>query len=237
MVDLLERRPDLASLVPEGVDPYTSGKDLLEKHPKVASVLSDSVIAEISALPQADLLLQRADLLRFLPLQKLGQESGKELFQKDPKLAETIADQVKDEIEKLPSEETKWGMIGVLGLNRKLATLDDHVRSPFIPFGISGIMAAAAAVFFAYIGFDSISTHSEEAKKPQRDVPFGIIASLILCSVLYFGVSAVVTGMEPYPVIDPDAAVAVAFHRLSVRNDSVALQASTALIAIVPWQA
>jgi APA family basic amino acid/polyamine antiporter len=93
-------------------------------------------------------------------------------------------------------------------------------------------MVAAAAVFFAYIGFDAISTHSEEAKRPQRDVPIGILSSLTLCTLLYFGVSAVITGMEPYPVIDPDAAVAEAFHRLSVKQDSLALRLSAGLIAI-----
>jgi APA family basic amino acid/polyamine antiporter len=87
-------------------------------------------------------------------------------------------------------------------------------------------------VFFAYIGFDAISTHSEEAKRPQRDVPIGILSSLTLCTVLYFGVSAVITGMEPYPIIDPDAAVAEAFHRLSIKHDSLALRLSAGLIAI-----
>src|SRR5262249_43332020 len=85
---------------------------------------------------------------------------------------------------------------------------------------------------FAYIGFDSISTHSEEAKKPQRDVPFGIIASLVICTILYFGVSAVITGMEPYPLIDTEAAVAEAFHRLALAQKSELLIWSTRLIAI-----
>src|SRR5262249_34720088 len=65
-----------------------------------------------------------------------------------------------------------------------------------------------------------------------RDVPIGILSSLIICTVLYFGVSAVITGMEPYPIIDPDAAVAEAFHRLSVQQDSLALRLSAGLIAI-----
>ena len=71
--------------------------------------------------------------------------------------------------------------------------------APSCLMALSGIMVAAAAVFFAYLGFDAISTHSEEAKKPQRDVPIGILTSLGVCTVLYFGVSAVITGMEPYP--------------------------------------
>ena len=57
--------------------------------------------------------------------------------------------------------------------------------SPFAPYGWSGIMAGAAVVFFAYIGFDAVSTTAEEAKNPQRDLPIGIIASLVICTVLY----------------------------------------------------
>ena len=75
------------------------------------------------------------------------------------------------------------------------------------------MMLGAALVFFAFIGFDSISTHSEEAIKPQRDVPFGILASLFVCTMLYIAVSAVITGMVPYPDIDTKAAVASAFRR------------------------
>src|SRR5262249_9843555 len=73
-------------------------------------------------------------------------------------------------------------------------------------------------------------THSEEAKKPQRDVPIGILASLTLCTVLYFGVAAVITGIEPYPIIDEDAAVGEAFRRLSNHHQSWALKISAALI-------
>ncbi len=69
--------------------------------------------------------------------------------------------------------------------------------SPFMPYGFSGVMAAAAVVFFAYIGFDAVSTTAEEAKNPQRDLPIGIIASLVLCTILYLVVSAVLTGILP----------------------------------------
>jgi APA family basic amino acid/polyamine antiporter len=82
---------------------------------------------------------------------------------------------------------------------------------PFLPFGVSGVFAGAAYIFFAYIGFDSVSTHAEEAKNPQRDVPIGIIVSLLLCTVLYIAVAAVLTGMVPYTQIDIDAPVARAF--------------------------
>ncbi len=82
---------------------------------------------------------------------------------------------------------------------------------PFLPFGWHGVMQGASYVFFAYIGFDSVSTHAEEARNPQRDVPIGIIASLGLCTVLYISVAAVLTGMVPYTDIDIHAPVAAAF--------------------------
>ncbi len=68
---------------------------------------------------------------------------------------------------------------------------------PFAPYGWPGIMAAAAVVFFAYIGFDAVSTTAEEAKNPQRDLPIGIIASLVVCTVLYLAVGAVLSGIVP----------------------------------------
>ena len=74
-----------------------------------------------------------------------------------------------------------------------------------------GVLAGAAIIFFAYIGFDSVSTHAEEARNPQRDVPTGIIASLVICTVLYVAVVAVLTGMVPYTEIDKGAGVSSAF--------------------------
>lgn len=76
-----------------------------------------------------------------------------------------------------------------------------------------GMFAGAAIIFFAYIGFDSVSVHSEEAKNPAKDVPIGIIASLIICTILYIAVSAVLTGMVPYKDINIDAPVVDAFRR------------------------
>ena len=78
-------------------------------------------------------------------------------------------------------------------------------------FGISGIIAGASIVFFAYIGFDVVATTAEEARNPQRDLPRGIIASLVICTILYIAVSLVITGMVPYAQIDPKAALASAF--------------------------
>src|SRR5438132_10355541 len=69
---------------------------------------------------------------------------------------------------------------------------------PFMPSGFGGVMSGAAIVFFAFIGFDAVSTTAEEAKNPQRDMPIGIIASLIICTVLYVLMAAVITGMRIY---------------------------------------
>ncbi len=109
--------------------------------------------------------------------------------------------------------------------------VDPKNWEPFAPYGYTGIsffghtifgqtgsngvplgmLAGAAIIFFAYIGFDSVSTHAEEARKPQHDVPIGIIASLLICTVLYIAVSVIVTGMVRYDHIDINAPVANAF--------------------------
>ncbi|HEX8076237.1 MAG TPA: amino acid permease, partial [Chthoniobacterales bacterium] len=83
---------------------------------------------------------------------------------------------------------------------------------PFMPTGFGGIMSGAAIVFFAFIGFDAVSTTAEETKNPQRDLPIGMIASLIICTLLYVLMAAVLTGMKKYTVYFGDsAAVATAF--------------------------
>jgi len=84
---------------------------------------------------------------------------------------------------------------------------------PFAPSGFGGIVTGGAIVFFTYIGFDSVSTAGEEARNPQRDLPFGIIASLIACTVLYVGVSLVLLGMMKYTtfVSGPAAEAPVAY--------------------------
>ena len=91
--------------------------------------------------------------------------------------------------------------------------------TPFIPpntgvreaFGFTGVVAGAGVVFFAYIGFDAVSTAAQEAKNPQRDMPIGIIASLLICTVLYIVVSAIATGVVPYANLDvPDPIARVA---------------------------
>jgi APA family basic amino acid/polyamine antiporter len=83
--------------------------------------------------------------------------------------------------------------------------------SPFAPFGWSGVMKGAAVIFFAYIGFDAVSTAAEEVIDPNRDLPIGILASLFVCTALYIVVAAVLTGMVPAHIIDLKAPLASAF--------------------------
>jgi APA family basic amino acid/polyamine antiporter len=84
--------------------------------------------------------------------------------------------------------------------------------TPFMPQGFAGVGAAAAVIFFAYIGFDAVSTTAEETPNPQRNLPIGIIASLSICTVLYIAVAAVLTGLVPYTKIDIHAPVADALR-------------------------
>jgi len=86
-----------------------------------------------------------------------------------------------------------------------------HDWSTFAPTGFSGIGRGAAYIFFAYIGFDAVSTTAQEAKNPQRDLPIGIIASLIMCTILYILVAGVLTGMVPWKEINIEAPLSVAF--------------------------
>jgi APA family basic amino acid/polyamine antiporter len=114
---------------------------------------------------------------------------------------------------------------------------------PFIPpntgsrehFGFSGVVAGAAIVFFAYIGFDAVSTAAQEAKNPQRDMPIGIIGSLIVCTVLYIVVAAIATGVVPYAQLDVPAPIAkVADHvGLGVLSSLIKLGAIAGLSSVI----
>ncbi|HXZ28017.1 MAG TPA: amino acid permease [Terriglobales bacterium] len=92
---------------------------------------------------------------------------------------------------------------------------------PFSPSGFPGILSGGAIIFFTYIGFDSVSTAAEESRHPQKDIPFGIIASLIICTILYVGVALVLLGMMRYDTfgVSPakDAPVAYALHTLGAK--------------------
>jgi APA family basic amino acid/polyamine antiporter len=106
---------------------------------------------------------------------------------------------------------------------------------PFMPNGMPGVLKGAAYIFFAYIGFDSVSTHAEEARNPQRDVPIGIMVSLLLCTILYILVAGVLTGMVPYHEIDLDAPVAEAFaaRGLAVAHLLIAIGAVVGITSVL----
>lgn len=91
---------------------------------------------------------------------------------------------------------------------------------PFMPFGIDGIIDGAAIVFFAYIGFDALSTAVEEAKEPQRSVPIGIISSLFICTLIYVIVSALLTGVAHYTTLNVQSPVADAL--IEIDHDKAA---------------
>ena len=96
-------------------------------------------------------------------------------------------------------------------------------------FGILGIISGASVVFFAYIGFDVVATTAEEARNPQKDLPRGIIYSLVICTVLYMAVALVITGMVRYDQIDTEAALASAFQ--SVGRDGFATMIAAGAVA------
>jgi len=103
-----------------------------------------------------------------------------------------------------------YGMTGVSFFGHHVAGQTDPAGSPI------GMLAGAAIIFFAYIGFDSVSTHTEEARRPQRDVPIGIMASLVICTILYIAVVAVLTGMVKYDQLDIAAPVSRAFQQKGI---------------------
>jgi APA family basic amino acid/polyamine antiporter len=88
--------------------------------------------------------------------------------------------------------------------------------TPFAPFGWGGVVTGAAIVFFAYIGFDAVSTTAEEVKNPGRDLPIGILVSLVICTVLYITVSLILTGIVPYTMLSTSAPVAFALEFIGI---------------------
>ncbi len=90
--------------------------------------------------------------------------------------------------------------------------VDQKNWHPYMPNGFGGVMSGAAIIFFAYIGFDAVSTTAEESRNPQRDLPIGMIASLVVCTILYVLMTGVLTGVRPYlDYMDSAAPVATAF--------------------------
>ncbi|CAH8386181.1 unnamed protein product [Eruca vesicaria subsp. sativa] len=85
------------------------------------------------------------------------------------------------------------------------------LSSGYFPFGLNGILAGAAVVFFSYIGFDTVTSTAEEVKNPQRDLPLGIGIALLICCILYMLLSIVIVGLVPYYTLDPDTPISSAF--------------------------
>ncbi len=105
----------------------------------------------------------------------------------------------------------------------------------FAPMGIGGVGAGAAYIFFAYIGFDAVSTTAQEAKNPQRDLPIGIIVSLLVCTILYIAVAGVLTGMVPWQDVNIEAPIARAFldRGLSTASHIITLGALAGLTSVM----
>jgi basic amino acid/polyamine antiporter, APA family len=110
-----------------------------------------------------------------------------------------------------------------------------HDWATFAPMGMSGIGAGAAYIFFAYIGFDAVSTTAQEAKNPQRDLPIGIIVSLVVCTILYILVAGVLTGMVRWQDVNIEAPVAEAFldRGLMVASHVITLGALAGLTSVM----
>jgi APA family basic amino acid/polyamine antiporter len=181
----------------------------------------------------ADFVERNPELNATLPPDAVGPTTeGAELLKNNPEFAAELTPAQEEQVKQLPNEVKKWGLLGLFGVKDWLGPLDDAVRSPFAPYGFSGIMVGAALVFFSYIGFDSISTHAEEAINPQRDVPIGIIGSLVICTILYMLVSGVITGMEPYWQIETEAPIAAAFRKRAELDNNPLLNISAWIISI-----
>ena len=105
------------------------------------------------------------------------------------------------------------------------ANVDPAHWQPFMPFGWEGVMGGAALIFFAYIGFDAVSTAAEEAVNPQRDLPIGILASLAICTIIYILVSALLTGVAPYTSLNTASPVAEVLLNLGHKGASALVAA------------
>lgn len=126
-------------------------------------------------------------------------------------------------------------LVKLIAITVFMAVAMFHVQSahwqPFMPFGWEGVMAGAALIFFAYIGFDAVSTAAEEAIRPQRDLPIGIIASLAVCTVIYIVVAGLLTSITPYTTLNVASPVADSLLRLG-HNGAAALIAAGAIAGL-----
>lgn len=110
-----------------------------------------------------------------------------------------------------------------------------HNWTPLIPYGSGSIIQAASLVFFAYLGFDVVAVTAEESRNPSRDVPFGIIGSLALCSLIYLAAALVLVGMVPYGQVNPDSPFSTVFRQVGLpwAADVVALGAMIGITSVL----
>jgi len=124
-------------------------------------------------------------------------------------------------------------LLAFIGMGVAYINIDNY--TPFIPentgnfgtYGISGVFRAASVIFFAYVGFEAVSTAAAEAKNPQKDMPVGILGSLFVCTLIYMAVAAVLTGIVPYKELGVAAPVALAADRMGVEWFSVFIKVGT----------
>jgi amino acid transporter len=113
--------------------------------------------------------------------------------------------------------------------------VDTKNWSPFAPNGVSGVLKGISAVFFAYIGFDALSTTAEECKNPQRDLPKGMIYSILICTVLYVLIALVLTGMVPYYKLGVGDPLSFAFEELNLNwlSGIISISAVVAMASVL----
>ena len=127
--------------------------------------------------------------------------------------------------------------LAVIGLFIAIAAVNINTTywQPFMPFGWHGVMSGAAIVFFAYIGFDAVSTTAEEVINPQRNLPIGIIVSLVICTLLYIIVSGLLTGTVPYTHLNVASPISAALSHLghNVAASLIAIGAISGLLTVI----
>jgi APA family basic amino acid/polyamine antiporter len=110
-----------------------------------------------------------------------------------------------------------FATIGYVNTDNWKPFVPENTTGTFGKFGWSGVLQAATTVFFAYIGFDALSTTAQECKNPQRDLPIGIIGSLVICTILYIAVALMLTGVVPYAQLNVPHPIAVGIEATGLR--------------------